>query len=303
MLIKLRDATSFRLGKLERMEANERDPLKRIEIQQALGRLRADTTTEKACEFLNNYFQDSPDWALLHDVRLEIDRRQAIANHILIDRGLRFYWLDTRYIDCGLTIHSSGACTAHRAGRDKIESTPIASPLNKLQKDLRTFTAAVRQTQNNPGWSSFIKPPIIKGFILTSSSIKNSVPRDSTIDTSPLINRDSLFPLIWKSREGENGLWSRDGSESNLVGIAANLMEQHRPVVKPGLLVEEIDVDRRATHLSDTAHCYYCGGGVAEDERDYSFRNMDVYGGRVVCFKCQNQSDASRKSMRVEYQR
>jgi len=302
MLIKLRDATPDRISELEHREVHEKDPVKRIEIHQALGRLRADTTTQESCDFLNQLFADSDDWMLLHDVRLEIDRKKAAANHVLIDRSLRFYWIDTRYIDCGLTLHSSGACTAHRAGRDKIQTTQIASPLNKLQKDLRTFSTAIRKTQSRLGWAGFIKPPIIKGIVLTSTSIKNSIPRDGSIDGSSLVNKDSLFPLIWKSREGDNGLWSRETSDETMGEIANRLLEQHQVLVKPELYSAGKTANSKEMMQADSSHCFYCHAGVAPEERDYSFRNMDVFRGKVVCLKCQNRPEVSRRSMRVEYQ-
>ncbi|MBX2885916.1 MAG: hypothetical protein KTR32_38520 [Granulosicoccus sp.] len=301
MLIKLRDVTPSKIELATRMMAEEEDPLGRLRLSQAIGRMNADTTTGEACDFLNNWFADSPDWLLIHDLRLEIDRRVAIANHVLIDRGCRFYWLDTRYINCGLTIHPNGACTAHRAGHDKIQAIPIASPLRKLQKDLRTFSIAVRNSQPRFGWGGFNKTPIIKGFILTSSAIKNTLPRQDGIDTSALISKDVLFPLIWESREGNVGIWARRASRSRLNEMGSALISQHRPLINQETFDRGVYVPDKKDTVSDLAHCYYCGGGVSEDEREFSFRNMEVFGGRVVCLKCQNSSEENRRSMRVEY--
>lgn len=299
MLVKLRDSTPSKIDVLERIMASENGSQERLDVRSAIARMKADTTTGKACDFLNNWFADSSDWMLIHDLRLEIGRSLAVANHVLIDRGLRFYWLDTHYMDCGLTIHPSGACTAHYAGDNKICSTPIASPLRKLQKDLRTFSQAVRQAQSQLGWSGLVKQPIIQGYVLTSSSIKNSVPRDGSVDTSPLISKDSLFSLIWESREGENCLWSRRTSQDTLREVASALIEQHSPVVKPALFEQGVVAGNNQKTDDDSAHCYYCRKGVSEDEREHSFRNMDVYDGRVVCFKCQDFAEDSRREMRV----
>lgn len=301
MLIKLRDSTPSKIDLLERKIANEGSGAQdRLDLKSAIGRMKNDTTTDKACDFLNHWFADSPDWMLIHDLRLEIDRSLAVANHVLIDRGLRFYWLDTRYIDCGLTVQPSGVCSACYSGGDKLRSTPIASPLRKLQKDLRTFTQAVRLAQAKLGWSGFIKQPIVNGYILTSTAIKNSVPRHVSMDTSPLVSKDSLFSLIWESRAGENSLWPRKTSQDTLREAAAALVDLHRPVVEPALFEDELVASNINQKESDTAHCYYCRRGVNEDEREHSFRNMDVYRGRVVCLKCQNSSENSRREMRVE---
>jgi len=284
MLIKIRDATPSRIARLERMVATESDPLRKIEIRHGLARLRADTTRENACAFLNRYFADYPDWMLLHDLRLCIDHKFAHANHVLIDRGLRFYWLDTRYIDYGLSISESGGCTVNTVD----SRHAIACPLNKLRKNLRVFENVIRNSQLLPRWSALLKSPVVKGFVLTNPALKNSIPASNKSASVQLISKDNLFRMVWKNTEGENGLWSRDESESSLLDIAQALADQHQPLISQEIFSVGARSESRAPATDvDTSHCYHCGAGVAEDERQYSFRNMDLYGGKVLCLKCQ----------------
>jgi len=54
----------------------------------AAARLRADPTTQFACDFIDKYFGDSDEWAVIHDLRFRVGSRALQLNHVLISNAL-----------------------------------------------------------------------------------------------------------------------------------------------------------------------------------------------------------------------
>ena len=128
MIVKERDATKKRIAYLETCEKPGMDLIQRQGLQQAAARLRADCTSGNACRYIDGYFAQSEDWLVIHDLRIRHARQIVQINHLLISRSLEFYIVDSRYLKNGLTLNENGRCWA-TTGK---HSTPIASPLNKL---------------------------------------------------------------------------------------------------------------------------------------------------------------------------
>ena len=137
MILKTRDATPDTLARLEREARAEPDPVRRAALAGAASRLRADTTSADACALIDAGFADTPRWAVLHDLRLASAAGTVRLNHLLVSDRLEFACVDTRFLRRGLEADASGAVRAF----SRFGTVPVASPLDKAARDLRTLRA------------------------------------------------------------------------------------------------------------------------------------------------------------------
>ncbi|SDX20984.1 nuclease-related domain-containing protein [Lysobacter enzymogenes] len=107
MLIKIKDDDSALLKELELRAAGTgtaaRQAATELRIRQA--GLKGERDSAYHIDF---HFERSPNWAVIHDLRLERDGRVAQIDHLLINRWLEIYVLETKHFHAGIKITSDG---------------------------------------------------------------------------------------------------------------------------------------------------------------------------------------------------
>ena len=284
MIAKQRDATRNRIAILESCQSPGMGTVQRQGIRQAAARLKADSTSARACAHIDSYFSDCDEWAVIHDLRIQHDSHILQINHLLVSASFDFYIIDSRYSKCALKVDASGKCWARSDGHSAV----IASPLDKLCRDTRALIHIIKSTGILPRFLGLTPSISVHGFILTNPSLKTEKPASSLLDTSAVISSDMLFALLWEKRQSWLKTTFNQTDSSTLLGVAQSLSSHHKPSVPTSLT----DTARVPEHFSlhqqpDTAHCAQCGKPVSAQSREYSFRNMDVFAGQVLCMKCQ----------------
>ncbi len=97
MIFKQKDSLSHQIQSLE--QAIERTPpgRQRQLHEKDLAQLRAGLKgEEEAAYHIDFHLKDNPNWAVLHDLRLEWNDRVAQIDHLLIDRFLEFYVIESK---------------------------------------------------------------------------------------------------------------------------------------------------------------------------------------------------------------
>lgn len=110
MLIKIADNKSTDLMLLERLLTypNLTD-IQKKNIEQELRFLKAGLKTEADVQYLIDFdFKDSKNYAVIHDLRLEVNGRVAQIDHLLINRTLDTFVLETKSFHAGLKINDNG---------------------------------------------------------------------------------------------------------------------------------------------------------------------------------------------------
>src|SRR5687768_9812136 len=69
----------------------------------------AGVRAEKESAYLIDFdYGKSPNWAVIHDLRLEHDGRTAQIDHVLINRWMDVYVLETKHFGSGMKITEAG---------------------------------------------------------------------------------------------------------------------------------------------------------------------------------------------------
>jgi hypothetical protein len=286
MIVKERDATKTRIAQLEAYESPDMDNIQRQGLKQAAARLRADSTSETACEYIDSYFSESSEWLIIHDLRMRYETHVMQINHLLISSSLDFYIVDSRYIKHGLNIDNNGRCWAVTHEQTK----PIASPLNKLNRDIRILRDIIKSTKNLPSFIGISQPFSVQGYVLTNPTIRSQRPASDLLDTSAIIASDTLFSYVWEKRQSWLRSKLRHVESTKLCNFTQTLLSQHIPSVSNRLVGTRLSqLELLSNEEEDTSHCAQCSQPVTAYIREQSFRRMDICRGHVLCIDCQNK--------------
>src|SRR5689334_13643687 len=110
MLVKEKDPTEPFLQQLEtisQISAIPKETLSRVE--QELKTLKAGAKGENdSAYYIDFHYKSSKNWIIIHDLRLEYNDQVAQIDHLLVNRFLEFYVLESKNYTRGLKIADNG---------------------------------------------------------------------------------------------------------------------------------------------------------------------------------------------------
>lgn len=121
MLIKSADDKSSRLKLLEDLKQQPLNKQQREWLEKELWALRTGVQGEKdAAYYINAEYRDSEYYAILHDLRIEVDGETAQIDHLLIGHYFAFL-LETKNFNGNISINERGEFTVeYGQGKEKV---------------------------------------------------------------------------------------------------------------------------------------------------------------------------------------
>ena len=137
MLIKSADNKSKRLALLQDLQNSPNlDEWQKKRLSDELLKVRRGMQGEKdAAYYLDNHFSDGKNHAVIHDLRLDFDGEIAQIDHLLINRLLDFYLIETKSFSGDITV---AHMVSFRLNMGLIEFTTFPHPSNKVNA-MKTF--------------------------------------------------------------------------------------------------------------------------------------------------------------------
>ena len=229
MLIKQPDDYSGLLNRLEQEAAGSGKSAQYAATE--LRRRKAGIKGEKDSAYLIDFdFGKSPNWAVIHDLRLEHKGRTAQIDHLLINRWMDVYVLETKHFHSGIKITEEGEFLRWNDFRKTYEGMP--SPLEQNERHIAVLRDALASV-SLPTRLGFSIPPSFQQFVLVASTARISRPKK--FDSSRVIKADQLRKAIWREVERENPLFGILRTAAKLVSgetveyVARQLAAMHRP--------------------------------------------------------------------------
>lgn len=289
MLIKSADDRTQRLQLLEELsETTGLDPAARKWAEKELLALRLGLQGERdAAHYLERAFGSSANVAVLHDLRLEADGAVAQIDHLLFDRLLTFYLLETKTFGGDLHINAHGEFHVEYRGRRRYG---IPSPLEQS----RRHEPVLRSTLDRLGIVGRAGiPPTFVHVVLVHPKAVIHRPTKDAVDTSAIIKADQ-FPE-WHARhldgistiQGLGQLFNLRATDT-LREWAERLTAEHlpaHPLDLPAFVVESLQAVAGAG-----ANCAQCGKTLTPKVVSYCRDNAERFGGRLYCFAHQPKS-------------
>ncbi len=270
-------------------------------------------------------FAQSKNWVVIHDLRLEHAGRVAQIDHLLINRWLDFYVLESKHFHAGLKITDDGEFLRWNAFRKTYEG--MASPLKQNERHiavLRDVVAAI----DLPVRLGLRLTPTFYSLILVAPNAR--IDRSRQFDTSRVIKADQLKQRIWKDIDEEKPLLNlakttKFESSETVEQVARQLTALHRPLAvpappapapaRPTMRAPVHKESRRPPQMREeppkqpsapreTPACKSCGhdaGEILYGKYGYYFKCGRCQGNTAVRFTCQPGHNPRLRKQGVEF--
>ncbi|KGQ19771.1 NERD domain protein [Lysobacter dokdonensis DS-58] len=225
MLIKSADDQSAFIAQLEHT-ANGQGP----EAKRAAEELRirkAGLKGESESAYLIDFdFASGRNWAVLHDLRLERNGRVAQVDHVLINRMLEVYVLESKHFRDGLKITDDGEFLRWNGYKKTFEGMP--SPLAQNDRHISVLRDVMADLDLPVRMGLTLSPSFVNMVLVAPSA---RVDRPKRFDTSRVIKADQLKAFIEKDLDSGALLrLAKVVSSETLEQLARQLAAQHVPM-------------------------------------------------------------------------
>jgi len=226
VLIKSKDGQSTSIQQLEQL-LTVLVGSQRKRVEEELRILRAGEKTEKQAAYLINFdYLKSKSSAIIHDLRLDVGGRVAQIDHLVMDRLMNVFVIETKSFYSGVKINDQGEFLRWNSWKKSFEGMP--SPLAQNDRHISVLNEAF-ELFDMPHRLGMRLKPMFHSVILVDS--KARIDRPKYFDTSHIIKSDMLREHIDKVFEESNSLvqLSKVVFPETLEKIARNLANLHRP--------------------------------------------------------------------------
>lgn len=232
MRVKAADDRTAELAMLD-AHAKAAEPATRKRLDEELRIRRAGLKGEvESAYHIDFHFGTTKNWAIVHDLRLEFGGRVAQIDHLLINRWLECYVLESKHFHAGLRITEDGEFERWNNYTKAYEG--MASPLLQNERHIEVLRQVV-DTIELPSRLGLRMPLSFHTLIMVSPDAR--IVRPKKFDTSRVIKADQLKQRLWKDIDEKNGLIAVVTTAAKLVStdtvdsVARQLVAKHRPLV------------------------------------------------------------------------
>jgi hypothetical protein len=300
MVIKKMDSKEQEIGELETLLKSKLNLYQQFQIERELKAMKSGIQGEHdSAYYIDFYFGNSKNWAVIHDLRLEHRGQVAQIDHLLMNRLFDIYVLESKNYSYKLKINPDREFEIYYGKR----YIGIPSPIEQNKRHQHLLESFLRSYDILPERLGFSIRPRIKNFVLVSPKCTIMRPPEKRFDTSCVIKADTLRTKIDQEVEKTNPLTdiitiSKLCSSSTLQRVAKRLASFHSPlridfISKFGLSAQSFSKgqnERTAKEIEPRKYfCSGCNKVISERVANYCLQNRGKFGGKAYCFKCQRK--------------
>ncbi len=193
MIIKKMDSKQEEIAELTALLKGKLIPYQRFLIERELKTVRSGVYGEEdSAYYIDFYFGNSRNWAVIHDLRLEHKGQVAQIDHLLINRMFDIYVLESKNYSYKLKISPEGEFQVYY-GKEYIG---IPSPIEQNKRHIHLLDLFLKHRNILPKRMGISIRPRFKNLILVSPKCIISRPPEKKFDTSSVIKADTLRTKI-----------------------------------------------------------------------------------------------------------
>lgn len=312
MIIKHADDKTKRLNLLTELTKSDRlDARQRQWAEDELVRTKRGIEGERdAAYYIDSYFKDSKNHAVLHDLRIEVDGDIAQIDHLLLNRSNRLFLFETKCFNGNLQINEHGEFTMNYSG-GRVFGIP--SPIEQSKRHERVLQKVLDRLEITGRTG---KPEFVHAVLLHPKAVI-ARPDSKDFNSDNVIKADAIetWHKRWIDKEiGIAGTFSallNVRSTDTVQQWAEKLARQHRPVdllalpdfMKPKVHevptarlqpvtttpAKAVDSKQPDEALRRKLICVTCGSKITFPEGKYCWANERRFGGFQYCREHQSQ--------------
>ncbi len=267
-------------------------------------KLRAGIAGEKEAAYEIDFrLRESRNWAVIHDLRIEVKGRIAQIDHLICGRLLDFWVCETKHFAGGLAMNELGEFTAfyqnHPYG--------IPSPIEQNRRHLLVLQDAINRIELPTRLGMTLRPDL-RSLVLVSKSARITRPRKAFDGVDSIVKADQFFTSL--TNDESIGKLVKAVTPETLEGVARQIAALHSPVqvdwaAKFGICEDSAPVasgePRAVEGSADSRYrCAGCTMPVAMKVARFCWFNKSRFGGKVYCRECQKTIHPSAGSELVD---
>jgi hypothetical protein len=306
MLIKEKDSADKAVQQLETILQTPGLPKDtRAKVEKELKTLNAGNRGEAdSAYFIDFYYRSKENWAIIHDLRIEYGGNVAQIDHLLIDRFIEFYVLESKSYAYGLKITDRGEFLRWDGHR----YSAMESPIEQTRRHTLVLGQLLKGEDLLPKRLGMTLQPKFLPYVLVSPKSVVNRPNTRKFNTDIVIKSDELFRQIEKDFESTSTLSSM-GALAKLISVetlqefAQRLAKYHKPAeidyyakfsirpvsqVQPPPKETEAKLQTKESQMSSSKYfCFKCGKPITQRVATFCFQNKGRFGGKAYCYDCQ----------------
>jgi len=286
MILKDKDSLDGRIGTLERALARANGKGERPRLERDLAILRAGIRGEEEGAYLIDFeLRDSPNWAVIHDLRLEWKERVAQIDHLVLDRFLNAYVVESKNYRSKVR-HANGGW--ERLVYNHWEGIPCPGEQNRrhiivlegMISDLRLAPMRL----GVPMGLAYINVVAVG----STCSVVGEFPKGVRVMR--------MDQMVRQFRSDDTSLLTtfKLVSADKLQDFAANLVVEHKPAPAPEPALRQdapaccaAKTQPSGATAATPAPCESCGGALSGAEAYFCRMNKARFAGMLLCRRCQ----------------
>jgi len=278
------------------LERPDLDGRARRDVQSEMRRIRAGVAGEREAAYEIEFHSGAHRGrATIHDLRLNLDGRSAQMDHLLINRLLDIWVLESKHFAEGVAINDHGEWTGFSGGRAYGMASPIEQNRRHVVVLEEVFATGLVTLPKRLGIA--IRPRI-RPLVLVSSKARINRPRSKAAQArveglGTVIKADQLAVTIDRDL-GTRRLSeiAQLVSEDTVQRIGRDLAALHRPISRDwaarfGLPTTLVQAGPGISSTDATLICAACGTRVSAAVIAYCEAHAERFAGRTLCYGCQ----------------
>lgn len=227
MILKKSDDRNPQIAELENILKYAPENKKSL-IQKELNILRAGIKGEQESIYHIDFnLGNNKNYFVIHDLRLEINGIVAQIDHLLINRTLDVFSLETKHFNSGIKINDDGEFMQWNAYKKTFEGIP--SPLAQNQRHIKVLQSVFQSQITIPTKFGFTLNPSFHSRVLVNNDSR--IDRSEKYDCSELIKSEKFFESIQKDFQNTNLDVLTKGVSAEIVeDIGRKLIALHKPI-------------------------------------------------------------------------
>lgn len=298
MLLKQKDSRDTDVNELNRLLGLNLTAKQRFFVERELKCLQSGERNEQnSAYYLDFRFKDSQNWALLHDLRIEHRGRVAQIDHLLINRFLDIYVLESKNYYYGIKITPEGEFLVWNGK----EYQAIESPVEQNARHIQALQMSIDDRSLAPRRLGFAIPTNCRNVVLLSPTSKIIRPEKAPFDLSAIVKADAFVSYVESAMDKKSIIEAPKivGSDT-LKEFAEKLLRLHRPgsfdytakfaiteQSTPQSISEKENIASSVADVNGGKVCQKCGVGVDKKVVFFCNINKERFKGQVLCRECQ----------------
>ncbi len=254
---------------------------------------------QNSAYFIDFYFKDSPNWAVVHDLRIEHSGLTAQIDHLLINRFLDFYVLETKHYARGIKITEHGEFLVSF----QKDYVAIESPIEQNKRHIRVLESLLQGEEILPKRLGISIQPHFFSYVLVSPRSRVIRPKARDFNTDTVIKSDEFYKQTRDNLNNESilatmGSMAKFISRDLLKQIAERLVAYHQHAqidYYNKFSISKIEIIEAPVLAPDKReerskyYCYSCKKSISKKVAMFCFNNKIRFNGKAYCFDCQKR--------------